>query len=268
VCRHFCFALVLGVVLLCCPPVGAADTDRFGESLPSHAVARLESARLRGASARLTGMGMVWGVALSPDGKRLLAVVGPDETICLREAATGKLVRSRTGAKGGCYALAFSPDGTLLAAGDNHYGQSSNPRGRVLLWEVAGGKLTRTFAGHNNTIRSVAFSPDGKRIVLGCRDGLRVWDVGSGKQILRRSGSRQFIDALAFTGDGKQLVAGGDAAIVWDLSSGEEVRRLGGEHGWVAGVALSAGDRLLARRQAVGLRRSGPGHSHLGFFDG
>jgi WD40 repeat protein len=181
-------------------------------------------------------------VAWSPDG-RLLALPHSDD-VCLREAATGKVARVLAGAKG-CCAVAFSPDGKLVAAGDNYSGTSSNPQGRVLLWEAATSRLVRTFAGHGNIVRSVAFSPDGKRLASGS-DGVRVWDVDSGRQVRRFPTRTYFIDALAFTPDGRALVAGGDEAVAWDLAGGRELRRFGGEHRQVPGVALSPDGRLLA----------------------
>jgi WD40 repeat protein len=190
-------------------------------------------------------------VAWSPAGK-LLAMAGLDNDVCLRDAKTGKVVRTLSGARG-CYAIAFSHDGKWVAAGDNYYGGSSNPRGRALVWETATGRLVHTFAGHGNIVRSVAFSRDGKRLASGS-DGVRVWDLGRGKQV-RRFAQRGFVDALAFSRDGKALVAGGDEVVVWDLASGAEKHRLGGDHGWVAGVALSGDHKLLATTGDDGLVR-------------
>src|SRR5580700_11388022 len=59
--------------------------------------------------------------------------------------------------KGGVHALAYSPDGKRIAAGDAD---------SLKLWDVATGVLLRALAV-GNTVDSMAFSPDGKAVVEG-----------------------------------------------------------------------------------------------------
>ncbi|MBI3411014.1 MAG: hypothetical protein HY040_21995 [Planctomycetes bacterium] len=68
------------------------------------------------------------------------------------------------------FAVAFSPDGRLLAsAEDNH---------SVVLFEVASGLPRRQLLGHRNSVRHLEFTSDGRRLVTISRDqtGL-IWDV-------------------------------------------------------------------------------------------
>lgn len=64
----------------------------------------------------------------------------------LWNVAEGRLVRKLEGAGSTASALAFSPDGTLLATGD----------GRIRLWSLPGGRLLRTCYG---SVDAVAFTP-------------------------------------------------------------------------------------------------------------
>jgi WD40 repeat protein len=109
---------------------------------------------------------------VSPDG-RLIAGAGqayrparPPHGPCilLWDAGTGQLLRTLTDREGSLmHALAFSPDGTLLAgAGDKV----------VRVWEVGTGRLRRSLVGHGKLVRQVAFSPDGRLLASGDLGGV------------------------------------------------------------------------------------------------
>src|SRR5262249_52043180 len=71
--------------------------------------------------------------------------------------------------------VTFSPDGILLASGDEV--------GTVRLWEVGSGKELRRFEYQRTAVWSVAFAPDGWLLASGGDEGtVRLWEVGSGKE--------------------------------------------------------------------------------------
>jgi WD40 repeat protein len=67
------------------------------------------------------------------------------------------------------YAVAFSPDGTRLAAGCRD--------GSIRLLDVARHEEVAELRGHTDYVHAVAWSPDGTRLVSGSGDfTVRLWD--------------------------------------------------------------------------------------------
>jgi WD40 repeat protein len=107
-------------------------------------------------------------LALSANGEVLATVHGAgiiDDDKGTIGAAV-KLVDARTGKesatlkhRGQIGAVAFSPDGKMLAAGGDD--------GAVVLWDVATGKEHATLKGHKGAVLAAAFSPDGKTLATG-----------------------------------------------------------------------------------------------------
>ncbi len=117
---------------------------------------------------------------------------------------------SRLGS-GVVYSIAFSPDGTLLAAWYDADGDWRTAGGELRLWDVQ----TQEQVGELKTDRvigSIAFSPDGTLLALGGGDStIRLWDVAGQNQVGVMQSPRFIYGVLsvAFSPDGKTLASSG-----------------------------------------------------------
>jgi hypothetical protein len=193
--------------------------------------------------------------------------------------------------KDAVFAIAFSPDGKLLAAG----GADNVAR----VWDVDEKKLAAELKGHSNWISSVSFSADGKFFVTGSSDRTaQVWEVGTWKQVAKLEhtepvrgavfGPNAELVAVAVSGltdrmirlrrrDNAQLARAIDMGVplplgvlwapagnrtyvpltdttirVYDPNSGGHVATLAGHTDWVNGVALATDGATLATASSDG----------------
>ena len=111
------------------------------------------------------------------------------------------------------YAIAFSPDGKLLATGG--YDR------KIKIWNLADAKLLHTFTTHNDTIYDLAFHPGGRILASASADfTVKLWDAIEGKRLDTLGQSTKELYAVAFHPNGKQVAAAGvDNRIrVWSVS--------------------------------------------------
>ena len=134
---------------------------------------------------------------------------------------------------GRAFRAAFSPDGTLIAAG----GADS----LVTVWDAETYEQVHELAGHSGWVSTVDFSHDGTRIVSGADDDLIVWSLETGEELQRLVGHQGFVYGGVFSPDDQYVLSGASDTTVrlWDLSLGEEIRRYDGHTNWVLEVAFS-----------------------------
>ena len=116
----------------------------------------------------------------------------------------------------GVSAVAFSPDGKLLAASDRE--------GSISLWEVSTGQRIATLneAG-GKIVNDVAFSPDGKLLASGDGNGRTyLWNVATATQdsaVKDPGTSIGGVAAVAFSKDSKTMATGDgdDTTYLWTV---------------------------------------------------
>ena len=193
----------------------------------------------------------VRAVAFSPDGRRIATSSHPgsgDEsegvnTTCqVWDVETAKPDTPIFPHRNYVSALAFSPDGKVLAAGD--YG------GEVKLWNVSNGTNPRPVFRAGSIVHCVAFSPEGRLLAAGTDEPVQkvvIWDLETGKIRDQPIRFKMSVNQLAFSPDGRRLAIGSDdtTARIVDIASNRIVGQPLGHADYVRGIAFSPDGRFL-----------------------
>ncbi|NMF61279.1 eIF2A-related protein [Brasilonema octagenarum] len=142
---------------------------------------------------------------------------------------------------GSIEAVAFSPNGKLLAVGDTN--------GQIRVWQVANGKEIFNFQAHTSWIVSIAFSCDGVTFVSGSKDRtIRLWDVRTGECLKILQEHSSVVTSVVFSPDGQTLASGSaDQTIrLWDVRTGECLKTLQEHSNVVRSVIFSPDGQTLA----------------------
>lgn len=175
--------------------------------------------------------------ALSPDGSQL-ATIDASGTLSFWDLARKRLLGRPRGHYDHGRAMAFSPDGRIVASGAED----------IVLWDSATRtKLVRL--EHTAIVWSVAFSPDGRWLVSGHGDGsILLWDVAGRERAASFNEHSAPVRAVAFSPDGTRLASGSEdhSVIVWDTGSGRKEAVLTGHGSRVVGVDFSPDGKKIA----------------------
>jgi WD40 repeat protein len=115
-------------------------------------------------------------------------------------------------------AVAFSADGTQVAAGGGDVFRPSQP-GEVHVWDFGTGEDVLTLRGHTQLVNRVAFLPVGERLVTSSRDGtVKLWQARTGRQVLSLKGGGSYICSMAVSPDGRWIASGNwnNSVTLWE----------------------------------------------------
>jgi WD40 repeat protein len=153
-------------------------------------------------------------------------------------------------------ALAYSPDGALLASGSHDQ--------TIRFWDTATGTELARLEGHREGVRSLDFSRDARWLASGDYGGtIRVWDVAKRAARDPVEPNEGTVESVAFAPDGRTMASGGQDRMlrIWDV--GTRTSTTIGRHPdyGVAQVAFSPDGRLAlvadgAQRRPSRLPRS------------
>jgi len=134
--------------------------------------------------------------------------------------------------------LAFSPDGNLLAGGDQF--------GQIHLVDPNTGKYRKKLEGHSREVVAISFSADMRTFASGSKDGtLRIWEVVSGKNKHTFEGFFDKVIGFDVSADSKTILMGGSApTCLWDVTSGKREKTFT-ESSYAGNIAFIPGGKFI-----------------------
>jgi WD40 repeat protein len=156
---------------------------------------------------------VVTALAGEPGYPKTLAVGYQEEGIDLLELPNGRVRRSLA-YQGEVYALAWSHDGAMLAAGG--LGED------VFVWDTASGDLVAVYKGHAMAVVDLEFSPDGKWIASTGGDSVHVWNPLNGAIRLKYEGHTSYPTCAVWAASGDHIASGEmlGQIHVWSVQAG------------------------------------------------
>ena len=147
---------------------------------------------------------VITALRFSPNGK-FLAVSGNREVL-LHNADGSGLAKRLQGDAERILSIAFSSDGSLMAAG----GGTPARFGEVQWWDTSEGKLLRAAKVSSDTVFGASLSPDGAKVAVGCVDNtVRAFETATGKELYKISSHENWPLATVFGIDSKRFVSVG-----------------------------------------------------------
>lgn len=154
--------------------------------------------------------GDVTALAFSPDSRTLASASATDGLVWVWNLDSREPILVIPEAADNCVleALAFHPDGRLLAAGGIDWLATGGSDGALLLWDVVDRSLVASFDGASG---SVSFHPSGRWLAsTSLSESVFVWDIETHQQAAELFGHADVVNSAVYSPDGRWLATGSD----------------------------------------------------------
>jgi WD40 repeat protein len=153
---------------------------------------------------------------LSPDQTKV-ALGGPDRLIKIHSTKTGELQHKIKKHTDWVTAVAFSPNGAMLATADRN--------GGVTVWDADNGQELFTTPGHKAGVTALSWRVDSRVLASSSEDGtIKLWESSEGRQAKTWNAHSGGALWVAYSRDGRLVSCGRDGAVISWNAEGNKLK--------------------------------------------
>ncbi len=150
---------------------------------------------------------------IRPDQSQI-AYGGPTKLVKLWSTKSGEIQHKIKKHTDWVTAVAFSPNGHVLASADRN--------GGICLWDPDSGQELFTLAGHKGAVTALSWRDDSKLLASASEDGtVKIWEMQEGKQVRSWKAHNAGTLCVDYDHEGRVATCGRDnAVILWNATGG------------------------------------------------